>query len=95
MENILDDIANEREYQKLKWGTLVDDTINRPMDFVGYIAHHSTRWFNGGFAPYSESTLQNYRQEMIKVAALAMAAIESVDKIIDGTINRPDVKATA
>jgi len=92
-EQIYADIQSERDYQKLKWGTDADDTINRPMDFVGYISHHSTRWFNGGFAPYTVDTLQNYRQEMVKVAALAVAAIEAVDKILDGTVDRPDVKA--
>ena len=88
---VLSDLTNEREYQIQKWGTDADDRINTPMDFVGYIAHHSTRWFNGGFRPYSKETLQNYRQEMIKTATLAIAAVESVDKILDGTNTREDV----
>ena len=94
MYDIYEDIKNEREYQVLKWGRDADLNINRPMDFVGYIANHSTRWFNGGFAPYNRDTLENYRQQMIKVAALAVAAIESVDSILNGDVERKDVLAS-
>lgn len=91
MDYILQDIKNERDYQKLKWGTKVDFEVNQPMDFVGYIAHHSTRWFKGGFAPYSEETLVDFKDQMVKVAAIAVAAIESADAILVGEVNRPDV----
>lgn len=91
MDNILNSIRKERQYQLSKWGNTADLEINRPMDFVGYIAHHSTRWFNGGFAPYSKETLELYKNEMIKVAALAVAAIESTDAILKGEAVRPDV----
>lgn len=87
----IDDIKNEREYQVNKWGTRADLEVNQPNDFVAYIAHHSTRWFKGGFAPYSRDTLEDFRAQMVKVAALAVAAIESVDAIIAGKVNRPDV----
>ena len=88
---IIDEIVAERAYQVGKWGVDADDKINTPMDFVGYIAHHSTRWFSGGFRPYSRETLVAYRASMIKVAALAMAAIEAVDKILSGSNERPDI----
>lgn len=87
----LEDIKNERDYQITKWGTDADFTINAPMDFVGYIAYHSTRWFEGGFRPYSRETLENFKAEMVKVATLAAAAVESVDAILEGKVNRPDV----
>lgn len=93
MEKILSDIVEERKYQKEKWGTEADLKINTPMDFVGYIAHHSTRWFPGGFRPYSAATLGDFRQEMIKVATLAVAAIEATDAIMGGEVSRPDVLA--
>ena len=89
--NILDEIESEREYQKGKWGTENDLHVNTPMDFVGYIAHHSSRWFGGGFRPYSRQTLQAFRKQMIKVGALALAAIEHVDAILEGHVDRPDV----
>ena len=87
----INDIENERDYQLTKWGPRADLEINRPNDFVAYIAHHSTRWFKGGFSPYSRETLEDFRQQMVKVAALAVAAIESVDAILAGDVNRPDV----
>ena len=89
--SIYQEVQAEREYQIKKWGNKADLEINRPMDFVGYIAHHSTRWFNGGFAPYNRATLDDYRREMVKVAALAVAAIESVDAITGGEVKRADV----
>ena len=92
MESILTEIRNEREYQKKKWGTDADDQVNTPMDFVGYIANHSTRWFPGGFRPYNDDTLYDFRDQMIKTAALAVAAIEYTDKLLDGSNIRPDVK---
>jgi hypothetical protein len=79
-ETILFEINNERVYQQKRWGDNADDTQNAPNDFVSYIAHHSTRWFNGGFAPYSSATVAEFRRQMIKVAALAVAAIESIDR---------------
>lgn len=93
MDNILQDIQHEREYQVTKWGTKADDEVNTPMDFVGYIAHHSTRWFDGGFRPYTVETLEDFRTQMVKVAALAVAAIEATDKILLGEVERPDVLA--
>jgi len=91
MNNIYDEIKNERNYQITKWGTNADDQINTPMDFVGYISHHSTRWFNGGFRPYSQQTLLKFRSEMVKVASLAVAAIEYTDKLLSKENMRDDV----
>jgi hypothetical protein len=89
--DILSEIGDERQYQVDKWGDETDDKLNDPMDFVGYIAHHSTRWFNGGFPPYSEATLLNYREAMIKVGALAVAAIGYTDRLLSGENDRPDI----
>lgn len=75
-----EEIRAEREYQQNKWGNEADDTVNSPNDFVSYIAHHSTRWFSGGFEPYPSETIDEFRKQMIKVAALAVAAVESLDR---------------
>lgn len=91
MDQALELIRKEREYQVAKWGTDADDKINRPMDFVGYISHHSSRWFNGGFAPYDRETLQAFVIQMVKVAALAIAAIEATNKVLEGLNTREDV----
>lgn len=78
--SIYDEIKAEREYQKEKWGVEKDDTLNTPNDWVAYIANHSSRWFPGGFRPYSEEVVADFRTQMVKVATLAVAAIESVDR---------------
>jgi hypothetical protein len=91
MHDILKEIETERQYQKDKWGSDVDLRINTPMDFVGYIAYHSGRWFDGGFRPYPQATLEAFRKQMIKVATLAVAAIEHVDAILANQVDRPDV----
>lgn len=79
-ESIIQEIFAERDHQIAKWGNTADDTKNRPNDWAAYIAHHSTRWFDGTFAPYRSPTVVAFRKEMIKVATLAMAAIESLDR---------------
>ena len=78
--SIYDEIKAERDYQKKRWGNDTDDTVNTPNDFMAYISHYGTRWFAGGFAPYPKSVVDNYRKHMIKVAALAIGAIESLDR---------------
>lgn len=77
---ILKEISDERERQIKRWGNDTDDTKNEPNDWVAYIAHHSTRWFNGGFAPYDAATVATFRKQMMKVATLAVSAIESLDR---------------
>lgn len=77
---VLEEIAAEREYQKEKWGVKADVELNTPNDFVAYIGHHASKWFNGGFTPYNSNVVDEYRKQMIKVAALAVAAIEALDE---------------
>jgi hypothetical protein len=88
-EGILLEIAGELQYQADKWAegsqqTLLDNDLefNAPNDFVSYIAHHSTRWLPGGFVgSYDISTIQAFRTQMIKVAALAVSAIKWSDAV--------------
>lgn len=80
IESIYKEIESEREYQRDKWGLEADDTLNTPSDFMGYISHYGTKWFPGGFRPYKRAVVDSYRKHMIKVAAIAVAAIESLDR---------------
>jgi hypothetical protein len=80
-------LEKERAYQVGKWGNDADDTKNEPNDWAAFIAHHSTRWFNGGFAPYDKATVDAFRVQMLKVATLAVAAIESLDRQRGDTID--------
>lgn len=78
--SIFNEITEELSYQEKRWGTKADDTINRPNDWVAYISHYATKWFTGGFAPYSDMGVNGFRKSMIKVAALAVAAVKSLDR---------------
>lgn len=79
-EEFLDSVCKEREYQVARWGNEADDTANEPNDWVSYINHYSTSWFPGGFVPYTETTVEAFQRAMIKVAAIATAAVESMDR---------------
>jgi hypothetical protein len=80
---INEEIIAERNYQIERWGHKLDDTVNKPNDWVAYIAHHSTRWSKGGFPPYNAETVESFRCQMIKTAAIAVAAVESLDRQIE------------
>ncbi len=78
--NIYDAIRQEREYQVNKWGNEADDTLNTPNDWVSYIARFATGRLPEGFTPYDTKTVDEFRTSMIKVATLAVAAVESIDR---------------
>lgn len=88
---IYEEIQAERRYQVSRWGAKADDELNTPMDWVGYIARYSTNWMSGGFRPYPRDVLETFRKSMVKVAALAVAAVAWTDRILDGENSRPDV----
>ncbi len=80
-------IHEERKYQADRWadGTedgldKIDDDKNEATDFVAHIAHHSSRWFPGGFPPYGRGVLADFKAQMVKVAALAFAAYKWADR---------------
>ena len=77
---IFAEVETERAYQVDRWGTEADDTRNRPNDWIGYICHYATEWYAGRFFPYPKGTGHAFRAAMVKVAATAIAAIESHDR---------------
>lgn len=76
---VLDDIRNERKYQVEKWGNGSDDTRNTPWMWVAYIASYATKWMSGKFRVDSNDA-NAFREKMIKTAAIAVAAVESLDR---------------
>lgn len=64
-------INSEREYQDSKWGTDFDDQ-NTPNDWVAYITSYASR------ASAMDLTPEDFEIAMVKVAALAVAAIETL-----------------
>lgn len=89
-QGVLNRIEAERAYQVERWGNL-DEEYNMPNDMVAYMAHYSTKWFNGEIAPYSMETMVRFHESMIKTAAIATAAAELSEKVINGVIYRPDI----
>lgn len=75
-QTILAEIETEREYQDQKWGHAFDDE-NTPHEWVAYIAHYAARHLAGNPAGVD---VDKFRLDMVKVAALAVAAIEAVDR---------------
>jgi hypothetical protein len=80
---IFTEISVERERQRsLKWGGNTDkfDAENSMNDWVAYITTYAGRATN---AMRNLKDSCEFRPNMIKVAALAVAAIEAYDKIVE------------
>jgi hypothetical protein len=77
---IYKEIEAERAYQDSKWGVATDDTKNNPFNWVSYLSNYSSRWMKGEFPPFTKPTVEAYRASMIKTAAIAVAAVESLDR---------------
>lgn len=78
--NVYDEIRVEREYQDKRWGHVADDTLNTPWMWVAYIAAYSTKWMVGSFLPLHKDVVVAFRVAMVKTAAIAIAAVESLDR---------------
>ena len=74
--NILEEIKKERERQDLRWGGPSHDDKYSMRDFIQWIEDYA------GWARMMDS-IENYdeeRRRLIQVAALAVAAVESLDR---------------
>ena len=72
--SIYDEIAAERKKQDEKWGGPNHDDTHDSYDWIAYVTKHMGKavlW------PFDQSI---YRKQMVCVAALAVAAIESIDR---------------
>jgi len=69
-----DEIRNERKKQDKKWGGIDHDDKHSSHDWVAYIVRHT------GMAVHWPWDTNIFRQQMIRVAALAVAAIEWTDR---------------
>lgn len=73
---IYTEIQQERAYQTQRWGT-DNDKLNTPFHWASYISQYATRNLIGNPAAFPDEDA--FRVDMIKVAALAVAAVESLD----------------
>jgi len=70
--SIYEEIAEERKRQDALWGGPDHDDRHHPNDWILFIVDHAMRAFHD---PH-----KNFRTQMIRVAALAVAAIETADR---------------
>ncbi len=68
---IFEEILWERKRQDEQWGGARNDEKNSRNDWVSYIVYQLGKSTYGG---------EKFREAMVKVAALALAAIESYDR---------------
>ncbi len=79
-QDIFDQIDVEREYQDKIYGAVSDDECNDPSDWVKLITRRSIMYLPGTYMCHSDTMLKEFRSGLVKVAALAVAAIESTDR---------------
>ncbi len=73
---IIEEILVERTRQDEKWGGAEHDDNHNPEDWCNYIIAYAT--WSKQMADYN--SFDKYRRRMIQVAALAVAACESLDR---------------
>jgi hypothetical protein len=81
IDDILEEIKNEREHQDQKWGGPEYDDKTRLWDFatlVGARSHHINLNSRPGYVTSDHHSV--YRRLFVEIAALAVAAIESIDR---------------
>lgn len=87
---ILYEIVREREHQDRKWGGPDHDDTHEPYAWVSFItvylgqaiSYTSVYHSDKSGAGNSEVSLRMFRYNMVKVAALAVAAIETIDRML-------------
>lgn len=78
-DEILSQVKEERDYQNMKWGNEADDTLNTPYSWLTWINMTGTKWACGSHQ-FNKHMTDDFRKRMIQVAALAVAAVESIDR---------------
>lgn len=73
-QQIYDDIRNERERQNREWGGPEHDDDHSISDFIAYITKHAGKAVDG--------TVSDQRRQMVRVAALAVAVVEKLNRQI-------------
>ncbi len=75
--SIIEEIIKERKKQDEQWGGQEHDDKHVPADWLVYIMKFMGRMGQATQHPFEKKV---YRDCMIKTAALALAAIESIDR---------------
>lgn len=75
---IFQEIAAERERQDFQWGGEGHDDTHDERDWLLYIRKQMARAWRA--APFTGVLMTDYRSRLVKIAALAVAALESFDR---------------
>jgi len=78
MDNILQEIKDERAYQDGRWGGHAHDDQHGPNEWIAFITAYAGKAFY--CCDEHPADLLEFRRNMIKVAALAVAAVEWADR---------------
>lgn len=68
------EICDERTRQDAKWGGPEHDAQHSPLTWAALVTRHAMRAADGS------GTLPTFRKQMVRAAALALAAIEACDR---------------
>ena len=71
-------VADERARQDEKWGGPAHDDQHTSHDWIAYIVRYS-----GRAVTYGPFDVLRFREHMVQVAALAVAAAEWADRLIE------------
>jgi hypothetical protein len=78
------EIAEERDRQNAQWGGPEHDDTHEPRNWRRYIDIHTVRLGRYDWPPPGTAGVfipsDDYRQRLVKIAALAVAAMESYDR---------------
>jgi hypothetical protein len=80
---VLADVSAERDAQDAKWGGNDHDDDHVQSDWLHYIREHTNR----------AEVCADFRRQMVRVAALAVAAIESYDREAEAEWARAEKRA--
>jgi hypothetical protein len=73
---VLAEVARERQAQDKEWGGPVhDDNEHGPSDWMAFIR-------DKGNKALEARTDEEYRKRLVQIAALAVAAVESLDRLM-------------
>ena len=77
--SVYDEIAAERERQDAKWGGPDHDDGHGWHEWIDWMVEHASK----AYSPNNdEESYANARRRYIEVAALAVAAVESMDRTV-------------
>jgi hypothetical protein len=87
MKTVYDDVREERQRQDSQWGGPEHDDRHIPADWLSFIQRKWRAAENEAFGmafghtdDWRKQATADYRRRLIQIAALAVAAVESLDR---------------